>query len=242
MMRTENAKSKRYVTVLEAVELLHTSERTVRRMIAQDRLHTIQDRTGHRLIDLDDIEQELEAKPRVISPLQHRLACLLTTIEQMQAEHKHYREQSDARYEHLVAEHEQLQAKYEQLEAIVKEQQLGRWDQASRREVIDVVTGIVLPTRGIAGAVLRRGLPEGSMRLVAFAEQHHLNIHHVKQAHYQGQMELTVYLRQGEAKRNRQEWWVTPEQHQQIIAACEQLALPYVACPQCVPSPDTEDK
>jgi excisionase family DNA binding protein len=65
----EKIMGKRYVTVQDAVNLLNTSERTVRRMIKAGRLHTIRDKTNHIWIDQDDLEQEREAKPRSANPL-----------------------------------------------------------------------------------------------------------------------------------------------------------------------------
>ena len=80
----------------------------------------------------------------------------------------------------------------------------------------------------------KRGLPPGTIRLVDFATHHHINIHDLKRYYYEGKIQLTAYQREVQAKRNKQEWWITPEQHQQVSVYWQQQEMPYVACPLCL--------
>ena len=88
--------------------------------------------------------------------------------------------------------------------------------------------------------ITRRHLPVGTMRLVDFAQQHEISVHAIKKGYYEGEIQLTVYQREGTVKRNHQEWWITEAQHQPVIAYCQQQNIPYVACPQCQ-TQDTTD-
>src|SRR6266566_6075594 len=80
----EKIMGKRYITVQDAVYLLNTSERTVRRMIKEGRLHTIRDKTNHIWIDQDDVEQERETKPRSVNPLVHQLQHLQSLVDEIE--------------------------------------------------------------------------------------------------------------------------------------------------------------
>jgi hypothetical protein len=94
---------------------------------------------------------------------------------------------------------------------------------------------LLLPhkSQGVAGMIAKRNLPVGTLRLVDFVKVHQIDsIHAPKKGYSEGAFALTVHQRVGTVKRNHQEWWITQEQHQPVIAYCRQHALPYVACPQ----------
>ncbi|WP_220209282.1 hypothetical protein [Reticulibacter mediterranei] len=48
-----------------------------------------------------------------------------------------------------------------------------------------------------------------------------------------GEIAITIYQREGEAKRNKREWWLTPAQHRALINYCQQHQIAYRACPDC---------
>jgi hypothetical protein len=207
-------KHKRYVTVLEAAELLNCAERTIFRMIGkQQRLASIKTADGSRWVDLDSIERKLQEKPRSASPVKHTLEHVLTLVEELQEQVQHQQQRLQELEQSL------LQTPYE-----------------------PVPRHSGAPTlQGIAGKLARRNLPAGTRRLVTFAEEHHLSAYAIKQWHEAGDIPLTVYTRPNPAKRNQNEWWITQGQHQAVIAYCQQHAIPYVACLHC-PSQDETDQ
>ncbi len=193
-----DGKHKRYVTIQEAAELLNCAERSVFRMIGAQRLASMKTANGSRWVDLDDIERELQEKPRSASPVRLTLEHVLTLVEELQEKVKELEQ-------HLLY---------------------------APQEPMPIRSGA--PTlQGIAGKLARRNLPVGTMRLVTFAEEHHLSAYAIKQWHEADDVELTVYSRPNPAQRNQHEWWITQEQHQSVIAYCQQHAIPYVACLRC---------
>ncbi len=229
----EKIMGKRYVTVQDAVNLLNTSERTVRRMIKEGRLHTIRDKTNHIWVDQDDVEQEREAKPRSASPLLHQLQQLQSLVEgleqrllQLEQQVERLREQGDVG--------EQLLQACNSLQETQEERGVPNTS-APWHQVAQVLAGLPRShPAGIAPTMLaKRGLPPGTLRLVDFTRRHHIDIHALKQCYYEGKVALTVYHREVQAKRNKQEWWITSEQHQQVSAYWQQQGMPYIVCPQC---------
>lgn len=230
----EKIMGKRYVTVQDAVNLLNTSERTVRRMLKEGRLHSIRDKTNHVWIDQDDIEQEREAKPRSANPLIHQLQHLQVLVNELEQrllsfeqQVEQLREQGDVR-EQLLQALNSAQEAQEETEVPTSSLPWHKLAQMLAR----------LPRSHPAGRaptmLAKRGLPPGTLRLVDFAQRHHSNIHDLKRWHYEGKIQLTVYHREVQAKRNKQEWWITSEQHQQVSAYWQRQGIPYTACPQCL--------
>ncbi len=230
----EKITGKRYITVQDAVNLLNTSERTVRRMIKEGRLHTIRDKTNHIWIDQDDVEQEREAKPRSANPLVHQLQHLQSLIDEieqrllyLEQQVGQLREQGDVR-ERLIQTLNSAQAAQEETGAPTSSLPWYLVAQTLTRLQRSRSAG------GVPTMLAKRGLPLGTLRLVDFAKLHHINIHDLKRCYYEGKVQLTVYHREVQAKRNKQEWWITPEQHQQVSACWQQQEMPYAACPQCL--------
>jgi excisionase family DNA binding protein len=233
--------AKRYVTVQDAVGLLNVAERTVRRMMDEKRLHFVKDRAGHCRIDLDDIEKELQSRPRTISPQQQLLQEVQMQVKDLQ---KTIREQ-----EHRIETVEYLLEKVQQqsgqepllIHLSSQEQMQEGAATFSVGEISQLVTKQVLANlhlsshipQGIVGMIAKRNLPVGTMRLVDFAHQHEISVHAIKKGYYEHAFALTVHQRAGTVKRNHQEWWISQEQHQPVIAYCQQHAIPYVPCPHC---------
>src|SRR5947209_20452027 len=79
-----DGKQKSYVTIHDAAELLNSAERTVFRMIKKKRLDSIKTPNGSRLVSLDDIQREQQAKPRSASPVLYQLKQVQTLVAELQ--------------------------------------------------------------------------------------------------------------------------------------------------------------
>jgi hypothetical protein len=162
--------------------------------------------------------------------LQH-LQSLVNEIEQrllsLEQQVEHLREQGDVR-EQLLQALNRAQEAQEETETPTSSLP---WHQMAQ-----MLAGLPRSRpAGIAPTMLaKRGLPPGTLRLVDFAKRHHIDIHDLKRWHYEGKIQLTVYHREVQAKRNKQEWWITSEQHQQVSAYWQRQEIPYTACPQCL--------
>lgn len=188
----EKITGKRYVTVQDAVDLLNTSERTVRRMIKVGRLHTIRDKTNHIWIDQDDVEQEREAKPRSANPLLHQLQHLQSLVDEieqrllnLEQQVEHLCEQGDVREQLFQALHSAQEA---------QEETGAPTSSLPWHQVAQMLAGLQR-SRSAGGAptmLAKRGLPPGTLRLVDFAKHHHINIHDLKRCHYEDKIQLTV--------------------------------------------------
>ena len=87
----------------------------------------------------------------------------------------------------------------------------------------------------------RRGFPPGTLRLVDFAQKHGCKLSELKKLYGSQEIEVAVYQREASAMRNKQEWWITPTQHQAVADYCERHQFPYTPCPQCLPSAQEEE-
>ncbi len=226
---------KHYGTVQDAVELLNVSERTVRRMIKAGRLHTIRDATNHLWIDLDDIEKEQAARPRSASPLRHQVQLLLAQVEELKA----HQGPQERRMLDIECQVEALQQRVEAceqllfrgLQTVSKREVEGETDETPGAQISRLLSRLRRSGVQRPSPLDKRGLPPGTLRLVRFAQLHQVKIEDIKHLFWAGKIELAVYHR--EAQRNKQEWWITPEQHEQLTAYWQQHAIPYVTCPQC---------
>jgi excisionase family DNA binding protein len=243
-----NGKLKRYVTIQDAADLLNIAERTVFRMIEDKRLESMKDSNGSRWVALDDIEGKQQAKLHSESPVRHQLKQAQALIAELQDTVRN----QDAR---LQAQDSRLHLLEQELAALVSQEvpiiQLPPQEGASTfslAEITQLVTKQVVANlhlsphtpQGVAGMIAKRNLPVGTMRLVDFAHQHEISVHAIKKGYYELAFALTVHQRAGTVKRNHQEWWITQEQHQPVIAYCQQQAIPYVPCPQCQDQGETD--
>ena len=193
----------RYVTVHDAIDRLNVTERTVRRWMKKGRLTSIKDASGFKQVNLADIEQILQDKPTTVPSLREQLTDLLTRVEEVE---------------------DQQQEQSAQIAEL--RQQLEQGGQHHR---------VHAPA---AQSILeKRGLPEGTEHLVAFVKahqpQHPMTIYAIKQLFAEGKIALTIYQREEGAQRNKQEWWITREQHLQLVSYFQQHTVSYTACTQC---------
>jgi excisionase family DNA binding protein len=216
--------SKSYVTVNDAIEESGVSERTLRRWIADGKVHTVRDRTGHLRIDYDDVQAH--ARLRSDSPLRFQVHQLLARIEQL--------EQEVARLSQQIEEVRDLDARI--LQTLGDAQSAEDTPGASL--LISEVAKLFTRARGgrakqAPSPVEKRGLPTGTLRLKHFAELHRANLWEIKKLYWSGQIALEVKRRAKGAKRNQQEWWITPDQHRRLADYWREHGITYDACPQC---------
>ncbi len=143
----------------------------------------------------------------------------------------------------LRAEIEDQRGSSEQLlQALAAQQVPGENDAHTSSLLLQQITQALtdvrrLRTRAGSGGdediLKKRGLPPGTIRLVDFVKLHQVNLWDLKQLHWGRTITLEVYLREVQARRNKQEWWVTPEQHTALANYWHMHQLPFTACPVC---------
>jgi len=204
--------TKRYVTVARVLEMLRVSERTVRRWMTGEppRLHSIEDASGHKYIDLDDVERIQAQKPALtnalpgrIESLEDRLQDVLDLQPMLQREIEHLKEQLNL------------------LREIIESGAVRMISQGRVRGA----------AAGQSGAEAR-GYPPGTVRLVDFVEKHQVALSEIKELHWQREIEVSIYERPN-AQRNAREWWVTLDQHLKLIDYYRQHGKPHEVCDLC---------
>jgi hypothetical protein len=239
-----NGKQKRYVTIQDAADMLNIAERTVFRMIKQKRLESMKAPDGSRWVALDDIEGKQQAKLHSESPVRYQLKQAQALIAELQETVRTQDARFQAQESRLHLLEQELAALHQQVSQEVPIIQFPPIEGASTfslAEITQLVTKQVVANlhlsphkpQGVAGMIAKRNLPVGTMRLVDFAHQHEISVHAIKKGYYEHSFALTVHQRAGTVKRNHQEWWISQEQHQPVIAYCQQHAIPYVTCPHC---------
>lgn len=224
----------RYITVQDAIDRIGVSERTMRRWIEEAEDSTIDDKkkkvhnvvrdpSGFVRLDLDEVERIVQVRQGVAPSLHQRIDALGERIEEL--------ENDKAAQAKKVSE---LQGQIEGiLHALAGLQGTYKNDDQAL-PLTELLALLPLHRRASTQEPWeKRGLPPGTMRLVNFSKLHQVNLWDLKQRSFTGEIPLEIYHREAEAKRNKQEWWVTPAQHQQIAAYCQEHALPYTPCPQC---------
>lgn len=193
-----------YVTVRDAVERLNTPERTIRRWIEKGKLTSIRDAAGFVRIDLADIEQILQDRPTMVPSLQEQVTSLLTRIEDLE-------DQMQEQSAQIAVLRQQLEQGGGQRHHVHAPAAQSTWE--------------------------KRGLPEGTEHLVTFVKMHQpqnkMTIYAIKQLFAEGKIALTIYQREEGAQRNKQEWWITREQHLQLVEYFQQHAISYSPCTHC---------
>jgi hypothetical protein len=222
----------RYVTVKDVTQIYDISERTLLRWVKNDKIiRTIRDIKNHIRMDLADVERVMKNRNVPPNPLYQELQILQTRVGHLEQQ-----------VVGLRAEMEDQRGSGEQLlQALAVKLTPGEADAHTSshlfQQIAQAMAGVHrLRARAGSGEeeILRkRGLPSGTIRLVNFAEQHGVKVWDLKKLHWAGNIQLEVYQREEDATRNKQEWWVTQEQHQQVSAYCQQHEIPYTPCRQC---------
>lgn len=209
-MSSELKGRKTYVTVYEAALLCNRSVRTLYRWIEQERVHVNRDERSRSVrIDLDDIKHMQATKPDTVHPVRDAIADLESNEE----------------------DHEQRIEKIEQQLGML----LQRVDFLMSQQQ-SVGTRVVLPQKDrssrVSGAE-SRGLPHGTLRLAPYASQHNVAVGQIKSLFYEHEIDLIRHHREGGPIRNKQEWWISPEQQVQLVHYWQEHHIPYTPCGQC---------
>lgn len=66
-----------------------------------------------------------------------------------------------------------------------------------------------------------------------FASAHQVTVGNIKSLSNAGEIALSVYQRTTNPERNKQEWWITSEQHIALAAYWHEHERPFTTCPTC---------
>jgi hypothetical protein len=203
---------KQYVTVEEAQLLCNRSERTIRRWIQKEYVRTTGDTSSGIYIDLDDLLRMQTNKPDTVHPVRNEIKRLASRDEDL---------------------HQRLDALMQQVDKL--EDWLSHLLQMQGQEGAPLGNRVLRSpsSHSAQSSVERRGLTPGTQRLVTFAEQHKVTVGHIKGLYHVRLIELTVYQREGEAVRNRQEWWIDPSQHTHLVRYWQEHHIDHTPCPLC---------
>jgi hypothetical protein len=189
--------------------------RTIQRWKDAKLLRFIGDRSRGIYIDMDDIKKMQAEKPHTVHPVRDEIKRIASNEENQ--------EQRIAKLESLVAmllEREEVLQK--RVDFLVSQRRAGAGNL------------LLLPRRApLTSSAESRGLPAGTERLAPYVERHKANISEVKALHTQRLVDLTIHLREGEVKRNKQEWWITSEQQEQLVCYWQEHHISYEPCDQC---------
>lgn len=217
----------RYVTIEEAAAEAGVAERTIQRWKKDGKIHVIRDRLGHVRVSLEDVlacRHEPSESPLRTQMLhqQAQIAALSERVARLEADlQKQGRQQNLA--EQLV---QALSSRQSEGDAADAWSQLLTLVQAQRPSRSS--------TGGLPAMLAKRGLPpDGTRRLSDFAAAHAASIHEIKKLYEEGSIDLLVYRRPGEQKRNKQEWWISLPQQASLIAYWQQHGVSYTTCPHC---------
>lgn len=222
-MTNEIKDHKIYVPVAEAARLCNRSERTIRRWIAKGYVHVHRDELTRSVrVDMDDIQRMQAMKPDTIHPVQDEIEELKLDNQELEQEVKDSKQEVGGLKEQMAVLLERVEVLEKRMDALMSQQRVG----ASNL--------ILLPRRAprTSGAE-SRGLPDGTQRLVPYVALHKANLSEVKALHTQRVIELTLHMREGEIKRNKQEWWITSEQQVQLVRYWHGHHVAYTPCDQC---------
>jgi excisionase family DNA binding protein len=180
----------------QAAKMLGKNERTIRRWIDSGKMASSKP-NGQRLIPLAEIERLRQEMPD-LAPSDTEL---LTTMGAQLQEHDERLEKAEALIQQLLLLIKQLQSAG-----------AGGGDQPRRR---------THRGKGRYYDPALRGLPPGSLRLSEFVAEHQegeqqMERNELEKLRARGEIGMTPHLMQG--KSGRYEWWLTPEQQQQVLA------------------------
>lgn len=213
------ATRKEYVPVSEAAVLCNRHERTIQRWIKKKLVRIIRDEFGAIRIDLDDIKRIQASKPDTVHPIRNMIGFLKRTVEALKQRLDSLEQEQGS----LNQEVKDLKLQVSQLleQSANGESNLVLFPKATRAKPVE------------QDAAEKRGLPPGTLRLASYADQHKVIVSQIKSLFYEQKIDLTRYEREGEIKRNRLEWWITPEQQVRLVCYWEEHHIPYIPCHQC---------
>lgn len=238
----DKASRKELVTVDEAAKLLDVSERTIRRMVKDQRLQVVRDGQRGVWIDVQDIQQKKNTKVRsafedVRDRMQQQLDEQARTLRELQEE-VHRQATIISTFEEALTMVGEGTSRHLMLET-------GEDGDASHLvpfpDITSLVTLLKARERDDQGHTViqtlspleKRHLPAATLRLVHFAMQHGVTVDDIKSLFAQGHIQLTVVSRGEYARRNKQEWWIRPEQQRELIRYWDEQNIAYTRCQHC---------
>lgn len=223
----ERHEASAYLTKQEAAALMGVHERTVSRMIKRGELVARHARNKRVQILREDVFawREQRGLPRLPQP--DRLERLTQEMQTLKTQLHSLEERVD----HLLALFAATTAVQNSEEATDSEQHQRSFD---LHDLTRLLAGFrsTRSTHRSLSVLEKRGLPAGTVTVAAFAQQHQVRVNRIKKLWGENQIALTIIPRE-HAMRNAHEWWIMPEQQEQLINYWQQQQIPYVACPQC---------
>lgn len=222
-MNIERKDSKTYVPVEEAMRLCNRSERTIRRWIEKKYVRVDRnEQTRSVRVDLDDIQRMQAMKPDTIHPVRDEIEELKLDNQELEQEVADLKQEVGALKELAAILLEREDVLEKRMDALMSQQRAAGTGNLIRFPRSPRVVGAE-----------SRGLPAGTQRLVPYAALHKVSVSEIKAFHTQRLIDLTIHEREGEVKRNKQEWWITPEQQVQLVRYWQEHHVPYTPCGQC---------
>jgi predicted site-specific integrase-resolvase len=221
----------RYLTINEILEEYPISERTLRRWTKDGTLPVIHDRKGHVKIALQDVEKAMENRQVSPGPLRQQVWALLARVERLEQQHQNLKQQMEELRRQDDAHQQQI------LTLLTNAEEQGvAGEQTSIQNLAQLLAGFRHLRKTVnreEEMLKKRGLPPDTLRLVDFAKAHQATVWAIKQLFKAGEIQLEIYQRTIEAKRNQQEWWITLDQHRELANYWRIHGIPFAACQQC---------
>ncbi len=230
----------RYVTVQDAVERLGVAERMLRRWIEEtdERKkkfhHIMRDASGFVRLDLEEVKQIAHARGGVVPSPHQQIELLRERVEALESDQAVQVQQ----YQELRTTVEHLQQFVTTQMQVLASRMPSEDGQKSEPSLAlaELLTHLTQRhVKKVNAPEARRGFPPGTLRLVDFAQRHATNLSEVKKLYMAHEIDLAVYQREAPTIRNKQEWWITPMQHQALADYCERHQIPSTPCSQCMP-------
>lgn len=221
-MNTKDRKT--YVPVAEAARLCNRSERTIRRWMAKGYVRVDRnEQTRSVRVDLDDIHRMQANKPDTVHPVQDEIEELKLDNQELEQEVEHLKQRVGGLEQQLAMLQEREEVLGKRVDALVSQQQR-----------VGAGNLVLLPPRSprTSGAE-SRGLPPDTLRLAHWASQHKVVVSQIKSLFYDHEVDLIRHQREGEVKRNKQEWWISSGQQIQLVRYWQEHHIEYTPCNQC---------
>ncbi len=239
MAKQQNHREGRtYLTGAEAAHLMRCNPRTIYRRIERGELAASHDRKNRLRIAADEVYAYLEKYPVQEQEEENSLAALVQEVADLKAQVQDLRSLK----EQLRRVQEHVEHLTTLIAALAMEQQQSETTSFSssmsplplaRPEALHLLS-LLRPQYALPhlSRLEKRHLPSGSTTLADFASQHSMNLYQLKKLRLAGALQFALIDREG-AIRNKQEWWITPQQQDATLLYAQQHALASTLCPHC---------
>ena len=234
--KQHNTEGRKYLSGAEAARRAKVAARTVYRWVERGWLHAHHNSITSKLeVAVDDLEAFLEKHPPQDAP-----------EEQLNEELEHLKGQ----IQELLPLKKQVHYLQEQVDHLVAILAVSATNQSPEETADSEQARTLLPlheaarllsqlrfTRSGAARSLsvleRRGLPPGTMTVSDFARLHQVKVHTIKKLFTDGHIKLSIVTRREYAIRNKQEWWIKPQEQRDLIGYWQAHGIAYTMCSQC---------